>query len=62
MPANFLYAGLIHAALPRARIIPQQRHPLDTCLSGVFPEFFNVSPYANDLDSLATTTANTCAS
>ena len=53
MPANFLYAGLIHAALPRARIIHMQRHPLDTCLSVYFQNFFNVSPYANDLDSLA---------
>ncbi|MGC1729608.1 MAG: tetratricopeptide repeat protein [Steroidobacteraceae bacterium] len=53
MPANFLYAGLIHAALPRARIIHMQRHPLDTCVSIYFQNFFNVSPYANDLDDLA---------
>lgn len=53
MPANFLYAGLIHAAFPRARIIHMQRHPLDTCLSVYFQNFFNVSPYANDLDDLA---------
>jgi tetratricopeptide (TPR) repeat protein len=53
MPANFLYAGLIHAALPRARIIHMQRHPLDTCLSVYFQNFFNVSPFANDLASLA---------
>jgi tetratricopeptide (TPR) repeat protein len=53
MPANFLYAGLIHAALPRARIIHMQRHPLDTCLSIYFQNFFNVSPYANDLENIA---------
>jgi tetratricopeptide (TPR) repeat protein len=53
MPANFFYAGLIHAALPRARIIHLQRHPLDTCLSVYFQNFFNVSPYANDLNHLA---------
>ena len=53
MPANFLYAGLIHAALPRARIIHMQRHPLDTCLSIYFQNFFAVSPYANDLGNLA---------
>jgi len=53
MPANFLYAGLIHAALPRARIIHMRRHPLDTCLSVYFQNFFSVSPYANDLGSLA---------
>jgi hypothetical protein len=53
MPANFLYAGLIHAAFPEARIIHMQRDPLDTCLSVYFQNFFNVSPYANDLDNLA---------
>ncbi|MGH8306522.1 MAG: sulfotransferase family protein, partial [Steroidobacteraceae bacterium] len=53
MPANFLYAGLIHAALPHARIIHMQRHPLDTCLSAYFQNFLNVSPYANDLGNLA---------
>lgn len=53
MPANFMYAGLIHAALPRARIIHMQRHPLDTCLSIYFQNFFNIGPYTNDLDNLA---------
>ena len=53
MPANFLYAGLIHAALPHARIIHMQRHPLDTCLSIYFQNFFNVSPFAHDLSNLA---------
>jgi tetratricopeptide (TPR) repeat protein len=53
MPANFLYAGLIHAALPRARIIHLQRHPLDTCLSIYFQNFAQVGAYANDLGSLA---------
>ena len=53
MPANFLYAGLIHAALPRARIIHMRRNPLDTCLSIYFQNFFNIGPYANDLDDLA---------
>ncbi|MGD0491128.1 MAG: tetratricopeptide repeat protein [Steroidobacteraceae bacterium] len=53
MPANFLYAGLIHAALPAARIIHMRRHPIDTCLSIYFQNFFNVTAYANDLDHLA---------
>jgi tetratricopeptide (TPR) repeat protein len=52
MPANFLYAGVIHAALPQARFIHMQRHPLDTCLSIYFQHFFNVSQYANDLAGL----------
>jgi tetratricopeptide (TPR) repeat protein len=53
MPANFLYAGLIHAVFPQARLIHIQRHPLDACLSVYFQNFFNVSPYANDLQDLA---------
>ncbi len=53
MPANFMYAGLIHAALPQARIIHMRRHPIDTCLSIYFQNFFNIGPYANDFDHLA---------
>lgn len=33
MPANFLMLGLIHLALPGARIIHTVRDPFDTCLS-----------------------------
>lgn len=53
MPGNFLYAGLIHAALPQAKIIHMRRHPIDTCLSIYFQNFFNRDPYANDFDNLA---------
>ena len=53
MPANFRYAGLIHAVFPEARIIHMQRNPLDTCLSIYFQNFFNIGPYANDLGDLA---------
>jgi len=53
MPANFWYIGLIHAAFPRARIIHMRRHPIDTCLSIYFQNFFNIDPYGNDLHSLA---------
>lgn len=52
MPLNFLYAGWIAAALPRARIVCLRRHPLDTCLSG-FRQLFAVDwsyyNYAYDL-------------
>lgn len=52
MPLNFLYAGWIAAALPKARIICLRRHPLDTCLSG-FRQLFAVDwsyyNYAYDL-------------
>ena len=53
LPANFLYAGLVHQLLPQARIIHMRRHPLDTCLSIYFQNFFNIGPYANDLHDLA---------
>jgi tetratricopeptide (TPR) repeat protein len=53
MPANFLYAGLIHALFPQARIIHLQRHPLDTCLSIYFQNFFNMATYGRDLGNLA---------
>ena len=33
LPANFQFVGLIHAAMPNARIIHVRRDPVDTCLS-----------------------------
>lgn len=33
MPGNFNFVGLIHAMLPKARIIHSRRHPVETCLS-----------------------------
>jgi len=33
LPLNFMFIGLIHLILPKARIIHVQRDPLDTCLS-----------------------------
>ncbi len=33
MPLNFMHLGLIHLALPNARIIHAMRDPVDTCLS-----------------------------
>jgi tetratricopeptide (TPR) repeat protein len=53
MPANFMHVGLIHAALPEARFLHMQRHPVDTCLSVYFQYFANSHPYANDLETLA---------
>jgi tetratricopeptide (TPR) repeat protein len=53
MPANFFYAGLIHAAFPRARIIHMQRHPVDTALSIYFQNLFHVGSWANDREDLA---------
>jgi tetratricopeptide (TPR) repeat protein len=52
MPANFLSLGLIHEALPNARIIHMQRNPIDTCLSIYFQHFKSAHSYADDLDDL----------
>ncbi|MEQ1768796.1 MAG: sulfotransferase [Devosia sp.] len=53
MPQNFLVAGLIHLALPNARIIHLTRDPADNCLS-IFRVFFATEghPYAYDLGEL----------
>jgi tetratricopeptide (TPR) repeat protein len=53
MPANFLFLGLIHVVLPKARIIHMRRNPIDTCLSIYFQRFESTHPYAHDLGDLA---------
>jgi tetratricopeptide (TPR) repeat protein len=53
MPTNFLFLGLIHAALPNARIIHMRRNPVDTCLSIYFQRFEAANTYVNDLADLA---------
>jgi tetratricopeptide (TPR) repeat protein len=52
MPANFRYAGLIHLALPNARIIHMMRDPVDTCLSCFSILFGGDQPFAYDLGEL----------
>lgn len=51
MPANFRFAGLIHRALPNARIIHVRRDPVDTCMS-CYAQLFAGLPYAYDLGDL----------
>ncbi|HEX4366818.1 MAG TPA: sulfotransferase [Rhodopila sp.] len=53
LPGNFQYAGLIHAALPNARLIHTGRDPVDTCLS-VFSVLFagTAHLYSYDLGEL----------
>src|SRR6516162_8920631 len=52
MPSNFLFLGLIHLALPGARIIHVRRDPLDTCLSCYSLLFSEGQPFAYDLAEL----------
>ena len=50
-PFNFLNLGLIHMALPQARVIHCRRDPVDTCLS-CFAKLFHDVPFSYDLGEL----------
>jgi len=56
MPLNILYAGLIHRALPHARIVVLRRGAMDSCLSN-FRQLFSTSlsyyNYTFDLEATA---------
>lgn len=57
MPLNFFYAGLIHKALPNARIVVLRRDPTDSCLSNyrqLFSTAFSYYNYSLDLNDTAT--------
>lgn len=52
LPHNFLYAGHIACALPKAKIICMRRNPMDTCLGNFRQLFAHPSihfDYSNDL-------------
>jgi Flp pilus assembly protein TadD len=53
LPFNYLYAGLIHRALPGSRIISLRRHPMDSCYSMYKQLFRDAYPFSYDLDDLA---------
>jgi tetratricopeptide (TPR) repeat protein len=53
LPGNFLHLGIIHAAMPNAKIIHCKRHPIDACMSIYFQNFNDAHAYKWDLDSLA---------
>jgi tetratricopeptide (TPR) repeat protein len=53
LPGNFQFAGLIHLALPNARIIHVRRDPVDTCFSGFSLLFaHDHQPFTYDLGEL----------
>ncbi len=52
MPVNFLHCGLIHRALPRARIIHVTRHPLAACYAIYRTLFRSAYPFSYDLTEL----------
>jgi Tfp pilus assembly protein PilF len=51
-PDNFRFAGLLHLALPGARIVHVRRAAADTCLSCFSKLFGPAVPYASDLGEL----------
>jgi hypothetical protein len=53
MPVNYLYCGMIHKALPNARIIHLVRHPLDSCYAVFKTLFFNSYSFSYDQAELA---------
>ena len=53
LPVNYLYCGMIHKALPNAKIIHLQRDPLDSCYAVFKTLFFNSYSFATDLGDLA---------
>jgi tetratricopeptide (TPR) repeat protein len=52
MPQNFWLLGLIHLALPKAKIIHCKRAPVDNCLSIFKQDFESLHHYAYDLQEL----------
>ncbi len=53
MPANFEHIGLIHLALPNARIIDARRDPLDVCIGNYRQLFAQGKNFAYDLNECA---------
>ncbi|MBZ9611551.1 tetratricopeptide repeat-containing sulfotransferase family protein [Rheinheimera maricola] len=53
LPLNFLYVGLIHLALPQAKIIHVQRNPIDHCYAIYKHLFADAYPFSYQLDELA---------
>ena len=53
LPVNYLYAALIHAAVPRARFIALHRQPMDSCFAMYKTLFAAAYPFSYDLGDLS---------
>ncbi|MBI1215978.1 MAG: tetratricopeptide repeat protein [Alphaproteobacteria bacterium] len=58
MPGNYYFIGIIHKALPNAKIIHTPRDAMDTCLSNYARLFNETMPFAYDLRELGHYYAN----
>jgi hypothetical protein len=56
MPNNFAHVGLIHLALPNAKIIDARRHPLGCCFSGFKQHFARGQNFTYSLQNIAAIT------
>jgi hypothetical protein len=52
MPNNFAHIGLIHLALPNAKIIDARRHPLACCFSGFKQHFARGQNFSYGLEDI----------
>jgi Tfp pilus assembly protein PilF len=52
LPANYLYVGAIHRALPQAKILLLRRSPLDSCFAMYRTLFAAGYPFSYDLEEL----------
>ena len=52
-PQNAQYLGLIHKALPQAKILILERHPLDVCYAVYKQMFTDIYQFSYDLNELA---------
>jgi len=52
MPNNFAHIGLIHLALPNAKIIDARRHPLACCFSGFKQHFARGQNFTYGLEDI----------
>jgi len=52
MPMNYLYCGLIHAAIPNSRMIVLRRHPMASCYAMFKMNFEGAYPFSYDLEDL----------
>lgn len=52
MPANFFHLGLIHLALPNAKVIHAMRDPMDSCFSCFSRLFNDTMEFAYDQETL----------
>ncbi len=53
LPSNFRYCGLIHQALPNAKIVHLTRNALDTCYTVFKTPFVNAYHFSYQLDEVA---------